>query len=272
VVENDPFWNYPNRRRLEGALEKLESLILLDYLPSRTFQMSDVFLPTKTMFEMDGSFINTEGRLQFANAAHVGGAPIRQVSNSEHPPRIYSNDIPKGDPKPAWQILYDLAKVLGIEPEMSIEPWGIVQEEVPALGSINTEMVRTGSVLVSGSAVAGGQAEFLPDDAPVTEGGFQLLLVDWTFGTEELSSYSHPIRDVEKDPVLTMHSLDAADLALEDNDKVEFSAGDEQIQIRLRTCSEMARGVLILPRHHGLDWQFFDAQAARVRFDQIRKV
>jgi NADH-quinone oxidoreductase subunit G len=96
--------------------------------------------------------------------------------------------------------------------------------------------------------------------------------VDWTFGTEELSSYSQPIREVERDPELTMHSDDALDLGLDDGDRVEFSAGDEQIQMRLRTCSEMARGILILPRHHGLEWQCVGVQPVRVSFNQLRKV
>ena len=36
VVESDPFWDYPDRERLTRALEKLELLVVLDYLPSPT--------------------------------------------------------------------------------------------------------------------------------------------------------------------------------------------------------------------------------------------
>ena len=36
VVESDPFWDYPDRERLVRALEKLELLVALDYLPSPT--------------------------------------------------------------------------------------------------------------------------------------------------------------------------------------------------------------------------------------------
>ena len=33
----------------------------------------------------------------------------------------------------------------------------------------------------------------------------ELLLVDWTFGTEELAGYSDILREVETAPVLCMH-------------------------------------------------------------------
>lgn len=275
VVESDLFWNYPHQKRLERALESIDSLILLDYLPSKTWRKASVFLPTSTIFEMDGHFINSTGQFQFAHAAHVGGAPIRQVSGYGHPPRVYLKDIPDGAPKPAWQILLELACALEIEQDGAGEfsdPFGIALEESEALASIGVENLRTGSKHVDGSAVVVRPAESLPVESPLPDGLFQVLLVDWTFGTEELSAFSQPIREVERAPVLTMHADDAADLGLADGEKVALSANDEQILVRLKTCTEMARGTLILPRHRGLEWRCFTDQLPRVGREQIKKM
>ena len=81
AVENDPLWDYPDRERLALALDKLELLVALDYLPSATVQRADIVFPTLTLFEKSPSaFINQEGRLQHAQPVHRGGAPIAQIS------------------------------------------------------------------------------------------------------------------------------------------------------------------------------------------------
>ena len=50
LVETDPFRFFPDRSRLEEALNKLDCLLVLDYLPSRTVQRADIFLPTRNRF------------------------------------------------------------------------------------------------------------------------------------------------------------------------------------------------------------------------------
>ena len=113
VVETDPFWSYPDRQRLIRALDNLELLVVLDYLPSATVARAQVFLPTATVFEPGPShYLNQEGRLQQARPLHQGGTPITQVSGGSHPPREFLDCIPGGEPRPASEILADLAEAL----------------------------------------------------------------------------------------------------------------------------------------------------------------
>ena len=113
AVENDPLWDYPDRERLALALDKLELLVALDYLPSATVQRADIVFPTLTLFEKSPSaFINQEGRLQQAQPVHRGGVPIAQISPEKHPPRTYLNFIPGAEPRPPAEILQDLAAAL----------------------------------------------------------------------------------------------------------------------------------------------------------------
>ncbi len=125
LVETGPLNHFPNLERVKNALEKLELLIVLDYLPHRTLELAGqtsaamqpsapasgpmrIILPTLTHFETLSSFINQEGRLQQADSVHRGGMPLSQLTGGEHPPRAYRKDVPGTGAKAAWQILSEL--------------------------------------------------------------------------------------------------------------------------------------------------------------------
>ncbi|NNL75934.1 MAG: NADH-quinone oxidoreductase subunit NuoG, partial [Desulfobacterales bacterium] len=102
VVESDPFFQFPDRKRLVQALDTLDLLIVLDYLHSDIVRKAHIFIPTTTLYEADGIFINQEGRAQMTRQAYSGGIPVAQSGGGHHPPRIYGTGIPGADPKPAW--------------------------------------------------------------------------------------------------------------------------------------------------------------------------
>ena len=66
LVESDPFWAFPDQERLRQSIDKLELLLVMDYLPSKAAQVAHILLPTQTLFETETSFVNQEGRVQFA--------------------------------------------------------------------------------------------------------------------------------------------------------------------------------------------------------------
>ena len=112
VVENDPFWSFPDQKRMEQAIDGLDLLMVIDYLPSKTAERAHVLLPSSTLFETGMTFVNQEGRVQLAPAVHRGGIPIEQLTGGGHPPRQFRSDIPGGEPKAAWQILSEISGVM----------------------------------------------------------------------------------------------------------------------------------------------------------------
>jgi NADH-quinone oxidoreductase subunit G len=114
LVESNPFCLFPDRERLRKAIDKLDLFLVMDYLPSEATKHATILLPTRTLFEMDTAFVNQEGRVQFSQAAHLGGIPIEQISGGGHPPRAFRGDIPGNEPKPAWQILAELLDALDL--------------------------------------------------------------------------------------------------------------------------------------------------------------
>ncbi len=83
----------------------------------------------------------------------------------------------------------------------------------------------------------------------------ELLLVDWTFGTEELASYSHLMREAEAAPVLLIHPRDAEKLGLSDGNRAALHLPKGSLAVTVKLAAALAPGVVVLPRHRQLDWR-----------------
>ena len=96
-------------------LEGLPLVASLDWLPTDLVKRSDIFLPTTAWMEMDGIFINNEGRAQRYKKVLAPGLPIKGLDPARHPPRIHRNMTPGGDVRPAWRVIADIIERLGGE-------------------------------------------------------------------------------------------------------------------------------------------------------------
>lgn len=98
-----------NSAHVQAALEKVDFLVVHELFFSATCEYADVVLPAAASLEKEGTFTNTERRIQ----------------------RLYQAMPPIGEARPDWQILTDVARRLGYE-------WGYthpseVMDEIAAL-------------------------------------------------------------------------------------------------------------------------------------------
>jgi NADH-quinone oxidoreductase subunit G len=100
----------------------------------------------------------------------------------------------------------------------------------------------------------------------------ELILVDWTFGTEELSALSASLRELEPEPAVIMHTSEAQRLGLIDGDSVSIQTKSGNFEAKLRVVENMAAGVLVVPRHRKITWQIFETGMIRIGREQIQKV
>jgi NADH-quinone oxidoreductase subunit G len=96
--------------------------------------------------------------------------------------------------------------------------------------------------------------------------------VDWTFGTEELSSYSELIRQAETAPILCMHPEDAERSGLGGGNRAAIHLPKGTLAVQVRISNAMASGVLVLPRHRQLDWRKLSGTPVYLAPHQIGKV
>jgi len=77
LVGENPMLSEPDLKHVEEALRRLEFLVVQDIFLSETAQLADVVLPAATFAEKDGTFTNTERRVQRVRKA------IEPIGNSQ---------------------------------------------------------------------------------------------------------------------------------------------------------------------------------------------
>jgi NADH-quinone oxidoreductase subunit G len=208
-----------------------------------------------------------------------GATPISQTGGGSHPPRLYGAGLPGGDPRAAWMILNELANDQA-SPDFEVARSHLcdrIKELIPELGTLSAisdipedgiRLQRDGAEAFRFSAKADTQDEAQPDRAE----DFDLILVDWTFGSEELSSYSACLRELERKPCVMMQLNDASELGLRNSDTIEIETKNGAVEATLCVKEDMASGMLFIPRNRQIRWQQLGSGQTRIAKDRIRKL
>jgi NADH-quinone oxidoreductase subunit G len=273
LAECDPFNHFADRKRLEGAIDQLEMLVVMDYLNTKAVGRAHMFLPTATLYEAGGLFINQEGRLQISGQAYKGGLSIVESGSGDHPPRLYGAGIPAADTRPAWQLLADLTDKNTSTIDDRVWLADIIPEiaDLPSWADIADDGVRLQSA-ANADLRFKGQNAFAIDKSGTQDSGLELILVEQTFGTEELSAYASCLKELESEPCATMHTRDADAFQLQNGDRIEIETDSGSLEILLRVTDNMAAGILLVPRHHKLEWQNLGTGRMQISKKRIRKV
>jgi len=94
-------------------LEGIPFVAALDWLPTVLAGRADIFFPTAAWVEMDGTFINNEGRAQRFQKVMNPGLPVKGLDPALHPPRVHRSRPPGGEARPAWRVIADIIERLG---------------------------------------------------------------------------------------------------------------------------------------------------------------
>jgi NADH-quinone oxidoreductase subunit G len=277
LVESNPFWNFPDRKRLEKAMGLLDLVVVMDYMNSEAAQNAHIFLPTTTLYESGGVYINQEARVQVARPAYLGGMPIALSGGGDHPPRAYDTGIPGNEPASARQLLACLIDDgLGKQPvakDLQAGIWTWLAETEAGfkdLGAIK-EIPDEGVRFYRKPDVA---IRFLNETlgvGPVHDDRLELITVERTFGTEELSSCSECLSALVESPCIFMSRTDAQELNLAAGDKLSLGLDGGTLDVNLRIADNMAAGTLVIPRYKALEWQKMGPGQTWIRKDRVRK-
>ncbi|WP_051328040.1 NADH-quinone oxidoreductase subunit NuoG [Desulfatirhabdium butyrativorans] len=260
VIEADPIGEWPDAVRTRDALKQLDLLICADCLPTSTASLAHIFLPTQTVYESGGSYINTEGRLQGASAALQAAQPLLQTSQGQHPPRQFSASAPGNDPVPAWQVAAALVEMREDPPQeaiaddfarppMSAEAvcrW--IDSPAIALQDGKFRFVKAPNHSSSLQSMAPAPGGFRADD-------YELLPVEATFGTEVFSMRSPCLASLAEAPRILLAPSSAEALALKDGDRIRLELPDGMIDAPIHIEERMAPHCLVLCRTPKLAWQ-----------------
>jgi NADH-quinone oxidoreductase subunit G len=272
-VENDPYASFPDRELLEQALAKVEVLIVLDYLDTLISRRAHVFLPTQTLYEAGGVFVNQEGRAQYSPAVFAGGAPVLETGGGDHPPRFYDAGLPGADPQPADRVMAQLAGDIipaGLTARREFFQKQLFESasELAALAGVET-LPEEGVRMAQKGLSADRFKSILPPATAAESDDFKIIVAERTFGTEELSSYSACLEPLVEKPFAGLRQEDAAALGISDGDRITVGTAKAAVEIAVKVFDRMAPGVIMVPRLRGLPGQ---ALGKRIRRQDIRKV
>ena len=170
----DPVRDHPSPRLAGDALRAADFVVAFDLFISDSTRHADVILPAAGLGEVEGTATNIEGRVQKVN-------PIVR---------------PRGEARPVWAILDDLAAALGAE--LGASSAAMIGKEIaqtaPAYGGVSWDrFLLPGS---PGIVVPG------PDGTQP----LQYIPVDIGVGSSDASLNLHAARTLYDDGVMTRHS------------------------------------------------------------------
>lgn len=244
-LENDPLSQAADPRLVETALSRLDLLVVLDYLPSKTLQQAQVILPTTATAESAGCFINNEGRMLSFDIVMEPGIPVRDSGGGDHPPRTFTPQTPGAAPRPAWEILAD---VQGVETSLATLRRAIEEQDgcFAGLAALEAEGEGRRVTYPTGPVPSVQTHEYIPQ-----EGELALLVCEELFASEELAAYSAPLDKVRSQPQVILHRADAANLGLTDGEQVHVRSAAGYVVLPVAISENSAPGVAIMARVRG---------------------
>jgi formate dehydrogenase alpha subunit len=258
VMGENPLMSEPNLAHARHALEELDFIVCQDIFLNETGEMADVILPAVSFAEKDGTFTNSDRRVQ----------RVRQAI-----------DAP-GQARADWDILCDLAKrveaKLGFkttagwdyghpndiwEEMRQVTPdfYGITYERLEREGGVHwpcPSLDHPGTPYLFEDEFPRGRGKFWPlevgteSELPDDEYPFTLstgrVLYHWHGGTMTRRS---ALDDIWPEATVEMHPADAKRLDLETGDWVAVSSRRGQITLRVLVTGRSPEGVLFIPFH-----------------------
>jgi len=238
---------HPNTTQVTEALKKLDFLLVQDIFMTETAEFADVVLPAASTLEKDGTFTNTERRVQL----------VRKVLD------------PPGEAKPDWLIYAMLAEKMGknlgfrgvsdIDKERStlVPSWAGLNMErlefmglqwpVPSLQSKGTEILHIDGALR-------GKARFRPitwADAEESEYPYVLITgrLREQYHTATMTSRSSVIADISPDPSVEMNPGDMQREGISENDMIELMSTSGLLRAHVRGNTNLQDGVMFTTFH-----------------------
>ncbi len=250
IMGEDPILSDPNSTRVVRALKNLDFLVVQDIFLSETAKFADVVLPGASFAEKDGTFTNTERRIQ----------------------RVRKAIEPIGDSKPDWLIISEVANRLDYY--MEYEGPGEIMEEIasltPIYGGVHYDRLeqaglqwpcRTrddpGTKYLHEGQFSRGLGKFhptpyreafeLPDETYPFVLSTGRILYHWHGGT--LSRHSQGLAEIKPEAEVEINPEDAQRLNCFEGDLVELASRRGKIMVKVMVTDRSPQGVAFMTFH-----------------------
>jgi predicted molibdopterin-dependent oxidoreductase YjgC len=241
----------PCVRKCQGALEELEFLVVQDLFLTDTAQLAHVVLPSASFAERDGTFTNTERRVQ----------RVRQAIE------------PRGDSRPDWWIVCQVARRMGGKGFDYEHPAQIFEEAAsltPSYSGISYSRLEDsgiqwpcptpehpGTPILHTEKFTRGKGKFMPlqyrPPLELPDAVFPLLLTTerslYQFHTGTLTRKVKGLNRLRGEEWVEMHPEDARALGISDGEKVKVISRRGEVIAPARVSPVVPPGVVSMTFH-----------------------
>lgn len=267
VFGEDPVLSEPNQAKVIASLENLDFLVCQEIFMSETAKLADVVLPATSFAEKDGTFTNTERRVQ----------------------RVRKAIDPPGRAKPDWEIICLMSTAMGRP--MSYNDAGEIFDEMasltPSYGGMSFDRIdevglqwpcptpdHPGTGFLHEGRFTRGLGVFheinfreaaeLPDDEYPYILSTGRTLYNYNIGNMTLKTGS--IRQKQKESFVEMHPSDARRLGVGDGDPVVVATRRGEVTVKAKVGDRTRPGALWMPFH------FVDQPTNRITNDAFDNI
>jgi formate dehydrogenase alpha subunit len=251
IMGENPMMSDPDIAHVEHSLDKLELLVTMDIFMNETTSLADVVLPSSSWPEKEGTFTNTERRVQ----------RVRKALDSP------------GNAIPDWKALTMLANKLGAN--WNYEDSKAVMEEIrsvtPSYKGISYERLDNASIqwpcpndehpgtpILHAAAFTRGKGLFtvnhyLPP-AEATDKEYPFIMTTGRilqqYHTATMTRRSKGLVSRTPDAFVEINPKDAKALKISSGDNVEISSRRGKITVVADVTERVEKGIVFIPFHY----------------------
>lgn len=249
VFGENPMISDPDTKHVEKALKKA-FVVVQDLFLTETAELADVVLPAAAYAEKDGTFVNTERRVQRVRKAV---------------------DAP-GEAKPDWVIFMDIMNRLGYEKHYknAEEVFEEIRQVTPQYAGINYERLETkgiawpclteehpGTPILHIGQPARGAGLFkaieFVESEELGDPEYPLVLTTgrilYQYHTRSMTGKTEGINKIAPESYIEMNPELAEKKGIKDGDVVKVKSRRGEVQIKAKVTDRVGENVLFIPFH-----------------------
>src|SRR6516225_9957976 len=267
MLGENPFLSDPNINKVRKALSALEFLVVQDIFLTETAEFADVILPASSYLEKDGTYTNTDRRVQLGHTvldppgqARIDWEVVQDIAN-----RI-GLDWHYTSPR---EIFNEMVSVIPSYKNLSYDNLGLTGKLYPnpdpehsdGIVVMFTEKFNTNDGLAHLVPAEWLPARELPDDDYPFVLNTGRMLEHWHTGSMTRRSYA--LDAIAPKALVFVHPDDATRLGLADGELARVSSRRGTIELEVKVSHREAPGNCFIPFH------FREAAANLLTIDEI---
>jgi formate dehydrogenase alpha subunit len=251
VIGENPLVSDPDVNHAEKSLNNLDFLVVQDIFLTETAQLADVILPTACYAEKDGTFANTERRVQ-------------RVRKAVDPPGQAWDD---------WKICCEIATRMGypMAYDTSLQIMEELSKVTPSYAGISYERIEhegihwpcptaehPGTPILHGEQFTRGKGLFHAIDyiepAEMTDDEYPLYLTTgrllYQYHTGTMTMKTGGLNEIAPEAFVEISRQDARESELEEGALVNIASRRGTIQARIKISRKAVNGTVFIPFHY----------------------